>query len=238
MKAFRRLILIVAVLALVKSARAQGTFENLDFESADVASYAPDSTDVPVSDALPGWGAFYGNTQMTQVSYDDISFGGAEISVIDSHAFAFAPLQGMYSAFLFGGVANNSTLESVAISQTAVVPAGTQSLGFDAYVFGAPFVVTLGGQTINTSLLEMFPKSGTTPAYALYGGNIPASFAGLTAALTFTEPPATGVQPSELELDNIAFSPIAVTPEPGALALMGMGGLLFALYRGFALKRQ
>jgi hypothetical protein len=58
-----------------------------------------------------------------------------------------------YSAFLFGGIGNGATLESVGISQTAVVSLGTQSVQFDAYVYGAPFVVTLGGETIAATYL-------------------------------------------------------------------------------------
>jgi hypothetical protein len=42
--------------------------------------------------------------------------------------------------------------------------------------------------------------------------------------------------PSLLELDDITFSPGAV-PEPSALALTGIGGLLFALYRRIKQRR-
>jgi hypothetical protein len=43
--------------------------------------------------------------------------------------------------------------------------------------------------------------------------------------------------PSLLQLDNIVFSPAAI-PEPSAMALTGIAGVLFALYRRFAAKRQ
>jgi hypothetical protein len=238
MKTVENVLLVVSVLAITNDTRAQGTLQNPDFESADVALYAPNSTDVPVSDALPGWDVYYGNNSVSQIGYDFISLASAAVSVIDDRAPAFGPLQGTYSAFLFGGVAGSSGLESVGISQTCLVPPGTQSLQFDAYVFGAPFIVTFGGQEINTTALEMFPGNGSTPAYALYGGNIPASFSGQIETLTFTEPPATGVQPSEFELDDISFSPTAVIPEPNPLVLTGIGGFLFALYRRFAPKQQ
>jgi hypothetical protein len=110
------------------------------------------------------------------------------------------------------------------------VPAGTQSLLFDGYVSGAPFIVTLGGQTVAMTPLATFAH------YTLWGGEIPSSFAGQTETLSFIEPPATGVQPSMFELDNISFSTQSV-PEPNPLALTGAGALLFALYRRFAPKR-
>ena len=42
---------------------------------------------------------------------------------------------------------------------------------------------------------------------------------------------------NSLLLDDISFSPTSVIPEPEPLALMSIGGLLFALYRRFAPKR-
>jgi hypothetical protein len=238
MSNYKPLLFGFASVCAAFSMEAQGTFQNLDFEAADIPALTIVNSLIPISEAFPGWSAYFGaGASVTEVNYDAISLGGPIISVIDANVPVFAPLQGTYSAFLFGG-GEPGTLTSVSISQTGTVPAGTQSLQFDAYVFGSPFTVALGGQTINMSPLEMFPKSGSAPAYALYGGNVPASFAGLTETLTFTEPPATGVQPSELELDNIVFSPSSVTPEPSALALMGIGGLLFALYRRFAPRRQ
>jgi hypothetical protein len=213
------------------SANAQGTFQNLNFESANIAGYPPGSGDVPISAALPGWSGFYGNSPTSQVSYDGISLGGDVISVIDNQAPSYAPLQGTYSVFLFGGGA--PSVISAEITQTGLVPAGTRSLLFDGYVSGAPFVVTLGGQTINMVPLETFPSSGSTPAYSLYGGNIPSAFAGQSETLTFTEPAPANSPPSMFELDNISFSPNTV-PEPSPLALTGIGALLFALYRRFA----
>jgi hypothetical protein len=96
MKTIWKVILIITTLVLIRSAKAQGTFQNLDFESANVAWYAPDTENVPIADALPGWSALYGNTPATEVGYDDISFGGAEVSVIDNKSPAFGPLEGTY----------------------------------------------------------------------------------------------------------------------------------------------
>ncbi len=243
MKNSKLLLLALGSTCVTCSIEAQGTFENLDFESANIPSMTSVNSLIPVSEALPGWSAFFvypgGDLPQTQVNYDSISLGGAVLSVVDANepVPGYGPIQGGYSAFLFGGP-RASFEESAAISQTGLVPAGAESLQVDAYVSGAPFVVTLAGQTINMSPLEMFPKSSSAPAYTLYGGNIPASFAGLTETLTFIEPPSTTVAPTWLELDNISFSPTTVTPEPDPLALMAIGAVGFALYRRFTLCRR
>jgi hypothetical protein len=229
----------IAIVIVVASftASAQGTFQDLDFESASIPSGTPKGSAFPVSEAFPGWTAFFitdtGTYSQQEVNYDAISLGGVTISIVDMNfpISAWGPYQGKYSAFLWGGGQPSPVppvgLASAGLSQTAVVPAGTESLQFDAYVAGAPFVVTLGGQTIAMTLMQSFTH------YGLYEGNIPSGMAGQTETLSFVEPPAIGTQPSEFEFDNISFSPNAV-PEPSTLALAGLGGLLFALYRRLA----
>ena len=195
-------------------------FMNLNFESANIPNGTSPGSNIPIGYGLPGWTAYFvsstATNQTTQVAYDGISTGGNVISVIDSNALGFSPIQGKYSAFLFGG--GNGPLYSSTISQTGLVPAATESILFDGYESFASFIVTLGGQTINMTPLQTFSN------YTLYGGNIPPSLAGEVETLSFTEPPATGTQPSLFELDNIQFSTSPV-PEPGTLALCALGGL-------------
>jgi hypothetical protein len=217
MKAIKNGILITLILIIKQSAQAQG-FANLNFESASVSGYTPDSQ-VPIGSALPGWSGFYGNNQTSQVGYDFISLGAAVISVIDSNAPVFAPLEGNYSALLFGGSGVSAT-----ISQTGTISGGTQSLLMDAWSYDASPIVAINGEPIIMIPLQTFAN------YTLYGGAVPAADVGPSVTLSFTEPaPATG-GPSEFELDNISFSPNAV-PEPSPLGLTGVGGILFALYR-------
>jgi hypothetical protein len=235
---FKLLSVGLGSICTVLSIEAQGTFQNLDFELANIPVGTQKASRVPVSEAFPGWNAYFvsdtGTQPQAEVYYDAAPLGDATISIGDMNGQAGPPLQGKYSAFLFGGATPTPTpsgLSSAGISQTAVVPAGTESLQFDAYVYGAPFVVTLGGQTVAMTLMQSFTD------YALYGGNIPSGMAGQSETLSFVEPPAIGTQPSEFEFDNIVFSPNTV-PEPSTLALTVLGGLLFALYRRLAPKRQ
>jgi hypothetical protein len=221
MKLLRLACFVAASFCLSRNVYGQG-FVNLDFESADVSGYSPGQP-VPVGSALPGWGAYFitgGTTNaLTQVRYDGISAGTAAISIIDSGAPTdFLPLQGEYSAYLFGS--NLTGDEAAMISQTGLVPNGTVSLLMDVYTF-YNFEVTLGGQTINMVPLQSFSN------YTLYGGNI-SSFAGNIETLSLIAPPTGG--PNDEEFDDIQFSPLPV-PEPTVFGLLALGGLLFGLFR-------
>jgi hypothetical protein len=223
MNTFKLLSISLSAIYAALSTHAQGTFQNLNFESANPSGYPPNS-DLSIASGLPGWSGFYGGTQTSTLSYDGISTGGALISLVDDSVVfdAFDPIQGSYSVYLFGG--GNNPLLSATISQAGIVPAGTMSLVFDAKVSGSPFIVTLGGVTISMTAQQTFPT------YTVYSGSIPSSFDGQFETLRFTEPPATGTQPSMFELDDITFSPNTV-PEPNTLALLVMGGVALAFRR-------
>jgi hypothetical protein len=214
-------------------AQAQGTFQNLNFESANVSGYPVGSYTVPITSALPGWTGTYSSTQFgtnqtSQVGYDVISLGGPIITLVDGNVaqYGLGPLQGTFSAALLS--AGLSGQVASAISQTGLVPGGTMSLQAQMDVHGPNPVVMLGGQVINMIPLASFPT------YVLYGGDI-SSFAGQVATLSFAEPPpGAQVSLSSLLLDNIAFSPQTV-PEPNTIGLVGLGSLLVA---SRALKRR
>ena len=212
-------IVSVTVIAGVHSCFSQG-FINLNFESASIPNGTSSGSAIPISEGLPGWSAYFSSTtgtdQTTQVIYNGISTGGFFISVIDSNAPVFSPIQGNYSAFLFGG--GDASPYSATISQTGLVPSGTESVLFDAYESEASFIVSLGGQNIEVTALQTFSH------YTLYGGNIPSSLAGELETLSFTEPPAAGSPPSFFELDDIQFSTSPV-PEPSTLALTVLSDL-------------
>jgi hypothetical protein len=198
----------------ITSAYCQGTFQNLDFESANIPPGTLIGSILPVTNAFPGWAV------TTQVGYDGFSAGGAIMSVIDTNpGGGFTPLQGQYSAMLFGGEGGPTTL-----SQTGTVPVGTQSLRVDLAGTGVPLlIVSIGGQTIQLAPVATFPN------YTQYGGDI-ASFAGQVTTLGFTEQPPAGAPPSVLELDDIQFS-VSPVPEPATLALFATGAVFLALRR-------
>ena len=223
------IIFTAALLSLAESCFAQG-FMNLNFESANVSGYSPPSFSVPITNALPGWSGSYSNSTSgggfatTQAAYDLMTLGNF-IEVIDTN-FVYNPLQGNYSAVLFwgGGNGGGPTFYSSTISQTGLVPAGTASLLFDAFAAGAPFIVTLGGETINVTPLQTFSN------YTLYGGNVPSIMAGQSETLSFTETADSVNQAGLFELDNIQFSTQSI-PEPSTFALAAFGAMLLGLRR-------
>lgn len=198
----------------------QGTFRNLNFESANVSGYAP-GTVVPISDALPGWTADF-SPSFGQVWCDAESLGGAMISVCDSRAlglYGVGPLQGNFSAFLFGG-----EFGPASITQTGLVPADAKSLRMA--VAATLFNVSLGGVAI-----PMVPLANHS-TYVEYGGDISA-FAGqvLTLRLTAPTPPPPQIPPSFFMVDDVTFSPEPI-PEPATVSLLALGVLLIGVALG------
>jgi hypothetical protein len=198
----------------VVSPSCQGAFGNLNFESANIPIGTQPATIIPITNAFPDWNA------TTTVVYDGLSGGGSGISIIDTNVGAgFEPLQGRYSALLFGGEGNATTL-----SQTGLVPTGALSLQMDLAGSGVSLlIVSLGGQTIQLTPIATFAN------YTQYGGDI-SSFGGDVPTLSFTEQPPAGVPPSFLELDNIVFSTSPV-PEPESLTFLVAGVFLLGLRR-------
>jgi hypothetical protein len=228
-QSLRRWCLLVAwalVFGISLSGYAQGTFQNLNFEQANIPSGTQPTDFVPTSAGMPGWNAYTSNglygTQAVGLVYDGYTLGDAFVSINDSNTYpGFVVPQGKYCAYLFGG--GPAPNYSASISQTGLVPAGTASLRIVASWSLVPFVVTLGGQTIN-----MVPLI-TQSSYTLYGGDI-SSFAGQVAQLSFTEPAPPGPDPSRLLLDNITFSTSSV-PEPGTCGLILCGAVVIGVNR-------
>jgi hypothetical protein len=211
------LITITATLACV-GAYGQGTFQNLDFESANIPSGTPPLASFSFGDALPGWSGFYGNTSGTNpatfVVYDGMSLSGPMMAIFDAlNTIGVHPLQGNYSPYLFGGW-DPSHPTSMTISQTGLIPDGTTSIFMDVYAWNG-FTVTLGGQTI---ISAAGPWSGEV------GADI-SSFAGQTAQLSITVPslPVSNLRPNGLMIDDIRFEP---SPEPSVVALSVLGALI------------
>jgi hypothetical protein len=221
-------ILPAIALTCVAVARAQGTFENLNFENGDIVPivgslYYPYA--VTVANALPGWTVDYGSVQQTQILYNAPSTGATAVTLLASgYPGSAGPIiDGNYSVFLQGGLFNG-TAANASISQTGQIPAGTQSLLFEVGNLGENLLPEV---FIGSDQLSLFPVgsgAGVSVGYTTYGANISA-WAGQTEQLTFSSPGMNVL------LDDISFSPNATVPEPTPLALAGLGTALFAIYR-------
>ena len=198
---------VICIVGLLTSAYAQGTFQNLDFEAARLI---PIDNDHPwfiaTSNALPGWTATYGGSQLTEVPYAAGLVVGVNLEGPSLYA-----IDGSFSVGLSGG----------SISQTGLVPADAKSLRFKLAGGGAaPFytsnlLVSLGGENVPVGILA------DARGYMLFGADI-SSFAGQTETLSFSG--------GSFALDDIEFSP-QIVPEPSVFALAGAAVSLLLCWR-------
>ncbi|HEV2327389.1 MAG TPA: hypothetical protein VGY56_01220 [Verrucomicrobiae bacterium] len=116
------------------------------------------------------------------------------------------------------------------ISQTGTVPGNAESLEFEAY---APGANGLGGSDLTVSLggksLPIVSEGGE-----LHGVNIPAGMDGQVETLIFG---CQGIGSGNVLLDNIEFSTSSV-PEPGEFGAIGVGVVLFGVFRLHARLRR
>jgi hypothetical protein len=213
-----RVLAAIMLLWCVVMAKAQGTFQNLNFELANPGSLTF-AASIPVTSALSDWTVTIGGVQQTDVGYNAFSTGASAVSLIGPGGPTPA-IDGNFSVLLTG---SSST---VSISQTGLIPAGTKSLFFDAEQgFGAgaggELEVLIGTQAVAVTLVA------SESTYALYGAN-GSGWAGDTEGLTFSALEATSGL-NNWTIDDISFSPQAV-PEPNTLELIFTGGMMFGLY--------
>jgi hypothetical protein len=207
-------------------------FANLNFEQATIAStpsgYTPSDAVNPISSlsALPGWTVREDGTICTAVWGSPVALDETSVALVSG---VYSPIQGNYSVQLSAYAdAPSGLYRSSSISQTGLIPIGTQSIQF---LIASPTqagsvqpnpMVTLNGTPIG--LLEL-SQSGNVITMA---GDVSA-FAGTTATLAFLCGATTGgtfpANENYYNLDNIQFSSSSV-PEPSELALLGLGALL------------
>jgi hypothetical protein len=219
---YLNLIATFAFAATAATTHAQGTFQNLDFESASLPVVPPGQYggSVPISEGLPDWSASIGGVTQSGVVQNDFTTGAGSIDIFGPD-WTGSPgiIDGDYSILFQPGGLNSTA----SIDQTGSIPAGTQTLLFDAYQYVSsspiPFTVSFAGNTLSPFVIG----SATSPSgqgYNVYAANVSA-YAGNTGPLEFT---ATG-QFNWLLLDDISFSATAA-PEPGPWILALIGGLL------------
>jgi hypothetical protein len=226
-------LLTIIVVLQTYGALGQGSFQNLDFESANltpIASGQP-GVEVPITLALPGWSAELGNSPVTQVWQNDFSLGAPSIDILGPN-WNSPPqiIDGYYSVVLQAGLAGGVTPETASLWQNGTIPAGTESLEFKAWDSGGitPPLVSFAGDNLSLFVLS----SGVSPSgqtYNVYGANI-APYADQTGQLEFTAAVGNVAGVGGIEMDDITFSTTAV-PEPNSIVLTGIGGLIFAWYR-------
>jgi hypothetical protein len=214
----------VALLLGTVSAPGQGTFQNLDFELANVPVVPSNQFGgfVSTGDGMPGWNVFLGTSQQTQVLHNNLSFGSAAVAILGPDFLNYI-VEGAYTAALTGGrdPAQPSSPMDASVSQVGVVPSQARSLWLEAGTAGPPggnFVVSLAGTQI-----AMLPLA-VGPNYTLYGGDITA-MAGMTAELKITAPANLLPSLNFVTIDSIQFSAQAV-PEPSVFGLAALGTLL------------
>jgi len=210
-------------LLAVFSARGQASFQDLDFEEANIVIIGGGSPYNPfaisAADALPGWTVDYGTVQQSAILYNDPNLGTTAVTLLGNGYGP--PIDGNYSVLLQGGVIGNAPT-SASISQTGLIPPTAESLVFKvAATYGGfgSLVFYVGTQSVPLTAV------GTGADYTLYGGDISA-LAGQTEQITISAPGQSG----NWEIDDITFSPTAV-PEPNTLALILMSGLALAARR-------
>jgi len=215
-------------------ANAQGTFQNLNFESANLTPIPAGQYggSVSIVSALPDWTGYLGTVQQTQVLQNNYDLGSATINILGPSWNIGYPgiIDGDYTVMLQAG-AGAGGLINASIAQTGMVPAFAQSMEFSlAEVLGGNgFSVSFAGNSLSPAVLST-ATSPSGQSYNVYGVDI-SPYAGQTGQLEFTS--IANGRDSSLLLDDITFSPNAV-PEPSTLALVVMGGLALAARRWHA----
>jgi len=200
-------------------ALAQGTFRNLNFEQALVPVVPPDQSGglVATADAIPGWIAWAGTNQLSQVYLNPVALGTATPAILGPFRSPSQTqvIEGNYSVQLFSGAGILFEPASAAVSQLGIIPIGARSLlvriaGYDPAIHSVSF---------NGDVLSLVPVlTGQTDIQ--YGADI-SSLAGVSGDLRFTTFPAPGRPFTSLLFDAISFSDQAV-PEPSVLGLLAV----------------
>ena len=158
----------------VVATHAQGTFQNLGFESASIVPINGDLYQrVEFGNALPGWIGYIGGVQQGAALYNRYFMDSSAIGLLDQTPPAHFGLpagfsSGRFVAVLQAGVAGpNNTPADTTLSQSSLVPISAESLRFRAFAWPYGFVtVLLGGQPLTVVPLA------SSANYTVYGADI------------------------------------------------------------------
>src|ERR1041385_5464560 len=201
---------------------AQGTFQNLGFEQASVATIPSGGFGSlePISATLPFWIGYLGNTPQTVALHNNYSLGAPALGILGP-VWSRAPviIEGNYTAILQAGSESPGNNLSASIAQTGLIPDYARSLRVKVETFLTTDLgqleVTIGGQAI--TLVPLVTQSG----YTVLGGEI-TPFAGLSRELRLSALPIPADPFSSFAIDSIVFSEQPI-PEPSTFGLFGLG---------------
>ncbi len=238
-----KLGIIVSIICAPLVGLGQGSFQNLDFESANVPDSPQTGYPNPISTtaALPGWTALLGTDSQSQVQHNTETLGTATVTLLGPTWSGIAPgiIDGKYSVFLQTGSDpnNESVTDNASIEQMGTVPLDAEWLQFKAWVEpgmgDSTFTVSFGGNVLALTALVTSQSPDGEP-YTLYGADV-APYAGETGELEFTS--LFNEHDPALLLDDINFSTTAV-PEPSPIVLAGIAAAMFAARRRWGQKRD
>ena len=215
MKRVSLLPLLATALIIGVSARGQGTFQDLDFEAAQIVYVDSFHAAIVASNALPGWSVFAGTNHLSVIPFGIL---GATYPVQLLAQTNGGSLSGNFTVRLSRGFSQSE--DGGSISQTGVIPADARALLFKAPMsLNGALAVSLGSQNLAYSALTSGPN------YTVYGADITA-FAGQNQTLSFS----VALDPRVVPLDDIQFSSQPI-PEPSAVYLILGAAGAFACYR-------
>src|SRR6185436_19806351 len=104
MRKIQLLCLCINIIAVRSLIQAQGTFQNLGFESADLEPIPSQPfVYVPVSDGIPNWEGFLGTNLVTQVLHNSTTVDLANICILGPGYNVNAIIEGNYTILLEAG---------------------------------------------------------------------------------------------------------------------------------------
>ena len=168
---------IIAVWLTSQCANAQGTFQNLNFESANLSPETPGPFPnyVPIGSALPDWTGYIGTVQQTQVEYNATTLGTASIDILGpdwtgslaASESGYGIIDGNYTVVIQSGEYEPQQFGwNTSIVQNGTIPRNAQSLQFEASADTFALSVSFAGNNLTLSAVS----SGQAPSGQFYTG--------------------------------------------------------------------
>lgn len=224
--------IICAILVFASLSVQAQLWQDLNFEFANnIPPSGPASypNDVPIASALPGWTAYLGTQQITDVGYNAPTLSVATVCLIgpswnstDTQETGTGIIDGRYTIDLETGVTPlnpTTTFVNASIEQTGTIPYNAASLQFKESGYSSLSVSFEGNVLVPIALSSGVSADGLP--YTLYGVNI-SPWDSQSGELEFST--SSNVDYAYAELDDITFS-IIVVPEPNTWILTAMAGL-------------